>query len=210
MKKIIYIILGILGIILFGLSMCSCGIEQDQKLAGITNNANPSPIISTDTTENSTKQNSNGDEKLIDRDFGVTFNNTFIKITDNPDKLLESWGRGNVKDDDEAFIGTDPSAKYQRYEYHYLDKDLGINVQIRRGEIDFIYFMDITNWSTNRGIKKGNSYAKMIETYGKPTKEYNEDSELVCEYTFNKCSLMFRFNGDRTISGITIWNYALT
>lgn len=188
--------------IVISLIFCSCGIKQNSTSDRVA--IDPKASLN---TENTKQKNSNAME-LKNDDFGVVFNNTLISVTDNPHKMIESWGRGKAKDDAEAFIGTDPSAKYRRYEYYYLkDNNLGIKVHVRRGEIDYIYFMEVTDWSTNRDVRKGDSYSKMMEAYGKPTKENIEDSELVCEYHLKHLSLMFRFDNDRNISNIIIWNH---
>ncbi|HOQ16582.1 MAG TPA: hypothetical protein PLG49_04340 [Defluviitaleaceae bacterium] len=223
MKRKINILLIVFTI---ALVFCSCSIKQNSSEGSLNNNANSiesqkktsgslQDLDSNKTAINpeaspsnqTIKPSNNSVPGLKEDDFGVVFSNALVKVTDNPDKMIELWGRGKVKNDDEAFIGTDPSAKYRRYEYYYIKENSGIKAHVRRGEIDYIYFMDITDWYTNRGIKKGDSYNKMVEAYGKPTKESIEDSELVCEYPLKNVSLMFKFDKDKNISNITIWNY---
>lgn len=143
-------------------------------------------------------------------DFTVEYNGVDIIVGERASKVLEKLGPGTANENNNfGFIGWDTENKYKFYNHGY-PKDSPIIEVITRVSVaegtSIINSIDISNIGTNRNIKIGDSFEKLVELYGYPKEKKNDNNEVTYYYFLENNELDFYFDRNHKVERIVLIN----
>lgn len=145
-------------------------------------------------------------KQLSKEDFTVKYNNFEIIIGEQANKVLEKLGQGTANENNNfGFIGWDIENKYKFYSHGYPADSPIIDIITKVSVVEgtsIINQMNISNIGTNRNIRIGDSFEKLVELYGEPKEKMNDNNETSYYYSLDNKELDFYF--DRKLNIVRI------
>lgn len=108
-------------------------------------------------------------DPINENDFETTYKSVVFKIGDSPKEIFEKVGIGRVEEDDRV-----DSLGYKSQLHIYSDNDESpeISANVKADEFtkdQFISVIDVTDYGTDRGVKKNCNRDDLIKVYGEST-----------------------------------------
>lgn len=144
---------------------------------------------------------------LRDKDFIVEYNEVKFTVGEATNKVLTELGQGTANEKNNfGFIGWDNENKFKFYSHGYPKDTPIIELITKVSVIDgtsIINRVDISKIGTQRNLKEGDSFDKMVELYGEPEVEGKNNGVKYFYLKGNK-KLEIIFNKNKEILKIFI------
>jgi len=142
--------------------------------------------------------------ELQAKDFEIIYKDVVVKLGVVPEEILDKLGQGGANENNNyGFVGWSPDNKYKYYSHEYESFDLYTRINVVEGT-SVISQVNLNDIPTNRGIKKGNTYNDMINTYGQPMSANKDNGETYFEYKLKDKFIKFGVNDNKIIEDITL------
>jgi hypothetical protein len=146
-------------------------------------------------------------KQLKQEDFNISYNSKLINDKVSADQIESMLGLGeDFEANNNGFISGDGSSTRWQADYpNSSNTDLRL-VFLTTDKETYLVFAQLNTLETSRGIKAGDSYDKLIKTYGEPQLKFvpYKGAETL-RYNYENKYIDFVFNNEtRTIQYITI------